>query len=224
MSETIKHAGLIIRLEHDHDCESPLEHECQPRFAMWHRRRNNPAPEYASPDDVRAAVKKGAVALPVRAYEHSLISFTVSDFGYPYNDPWDSAWAGYVVFTKEIMKDLGVKKKDAARLTEIAQSAMEEYTEWCNGECYYFVIENAVGDTLDSCGGFIGYDYALETAKEAADACAEQEAKRMKAYTAIKLDEDGDEEEHLVSAVSMADALRQLDFDPIKLYRNEEAA
>jgi len=220
MSETIKHAGLIIKLEHDGDCESPLDFDCQPRFAMWHRQRSNPAPEYTCPDDVFEAVRAGAKAFPVRAYEHSLISFTVlKGYQYPYTDVFDSGFAGFVVFTPELIKEAGF----TAPLEEVAESVLEEYAKWCNGECYYYTVKNAVGEQLDSCGGYIGYDYALEQAKEAAEACAEQEAERLKTFTAVQLDDEGEEEEHTVEAVSMADALRQLTFDPIRLTREEVA-
>lgn len=51
-----------------------------------------------------------------------------------------------------------------------AQSCLDEYTKWCNGEVYGCVVQVHEEDgelvNEDSCWGFIGYEYAEETLKE----------------------------------------------------------
>lgn len=70
---------------------------------------------------------------------------------------------------------------DAARpkALQFAAQACEEYTKWCNGECYAYFVEiwklvtDEDGDTLgkcvdnDSCTGFIGFTYAEEELQQA---------------------------------------------------------
>lgn len=46
-----------------------------------------------------------------------------------------------------------------------AQSWLEEYTSWCNGDVWGIRLVDAwTGDELDSCWGFIGLDYAKDAA------------------------------------------------------------
>lgn len=54
-----------------------------------------------------------------------------------------------------------------------AKAAISEYTEWCNGSCYGYSISNEKGITTDSCGGFIGSDYFVETLKTETEAMIE---------------------------------------------------
>ena len=53
---------------------------------------------------------------------------------------------------------------------ECAKQACEEYTSWCNGECYGIIIAwyDAEGDLLntDACWGYIGWKYADTQLKE----------------------------------------------------------
>lgn len=64
---------------------------------------------------------------------------------------------------------------------EVARGFVETYTEWCNGEVYGYTLERvkeevcSLGFThelqgdedLDSCWGFIGFDYFQEAVREA---------------------------------------------------------
>ena len=67
-------------------------------------------------------------------------------------------------------------------LRKYAASVCDTYTKWCNGECFGYIVKplDADGEPLDdhdledSCWGFIGYDYAWSSAKEAADHVSEQ--------------------------------------------------
>lgn len=53
---------------------------------------------------------------------------------------------------------------------ELAAQACEQYTSWCNGDCYGVVVVtcNADGSMIDSdeCWGHIGHEYAEQTLKE----------------------------------------------------------
>ena len=79
--------------------------------------------------------------------------------------PWDSSdFAGILVW-EEKPGDLG-KGYDARKKS--ARCFLEEYTNWCNGQCFWYSIErtDTVEDLNDSCGGFIGSEWMLEHLKD----------------------------------------------------------
>jgi hypothetical protein len=39
-----------------------------------------------------------------------------------------------------------------------AEAFLAVYTDWCNGNCYGYHLKDEVGETVDSCWGFIGFD------------------------------------------------------------------
>lgn len=69
-----------------------------------------------------------------------------------------------------------IKRIQAEKLVamECAKSACEQYTSWCNGECYGVVVVtcNPDGSMIDSdeCWGYIGHEYAEQTLKEQMEA------------------------------------------------------
>ena len=55
-----------------------------------------------------------------------------------------------------------------------ARTFLKEYTQWCNGECFWYGINEItkckecgqkVEKPVDSCGGFIGSDFLIEHLK-----------------------------------------------------------
>lgn len=95
-------------------------------------------------------------------YEHSQVSFRAFPIedtpGYPYNCQWDSGMEGFVL----------AKPYDQYSAEERANSLLEEMTNFCNGEVYYYVIKNEDGEELDSCSGYTGYEHAKQSAIDAA--------------------------------------------------------
>lgn len=103
--------------------------------------------------------KKGYVALPVYAYIHSGVTIATTPFGCR----WDSGLSGFT-YTKrtDYIKDFGGKKNVKNSVIEDHLiSNLKAFDQWLRGEVYYFSIEDTeTGETLDSCGGFYGDDYA----------------------------------------------------------------
>ena len=96
-------------------------------------------------------------------YEHGQCSWTLQNEGS--SCPWDSSnFAGILVW-EEKPSDLG---KDYDAREKSARCFLEEYTNWCNGQCFYYSIErtDTVEDLDDSCGGFIGSEWVLEHLKD----------------------------------------------------------
>jgi hypothetical protein len=95
-------------------------------------------------------------------YEHGLCRWSLCGDG-P-RCPWDSVEvAGILIWTGK-PSGLGAKTYDAR--ARDARSYLEEYTDWCNGHCYWFSLEQ---DSLTpvTCGGFIGTEHLTEAINEA---------------------------------------------------------
>lgn len=103
--------------------------------------------------------KKGYVALPVYAYIHSGVTVATTPFGCR----WDSGLGGFTYVKRtDYIKDFGAKKNVKNSVIEDhLKGNLETFDTWLRGEVYYFSIEDAeTEETLDSCGGFYGSNYA----------------------------------------------------------------
>lgn len=73
---------------------------------------------------------------------------------------WDSGTAGFMLYLPEHKEAWGgdptTDELNAQMTAELA-----EYTDWCNGNCYGYIITDINGDEVDSCWGLIG-DYGEE--------------------------------------------------------------
>jgi hypothetical protein len=135
-----------------------------------------------TPDEWMAAFKaahpdwRSAVILPVYMFEHSHVALGVRDFG----DRWDSGQVGWVYALPTQIRHAynctRITTKIRTQVAEVLKGEVEEYGRYINGECYGYTIEDAHGEELDACWGFIGWEYAKERAEEAASACAIVEA------------------------------------------------
>jgi hypothetical protein len=124
----------------------------------------------------------GVAILPVRMYDHSGISISLSS-QYPYNDYWDSGQIGFIYTTRKIMKEqLGIKYLSKNNLKKIYQNyeyEIDEYNAYLNGEVYGYLVHPIEEDEdyhpatcLDSCWGYFGdegFKYAKQSAKEHID-------------------------------------------------------
>ena len=91
---------------------------------------------------------------PIVKYEHSGVSYSLGsthDFDYSNN--------GFYIITTETQKEVGVKKKD---FEKVIKDELENYSQWCNGDVYRFVLYDNLGEEFDSCSGF----YDLEDIRE----------------------------------------------------------
>ena len=84
---------------------------------------------------------------PVYKYEHGGIVFRVgSQFGFDYSNN------GFYIVTEATQKLVGTKKKKFSYADFKAE--LEEYTKWCNGEVYGYMLYDDKGEMVDSCWGF----------------------------------------------------------------------
>lgn len=173
-----QYKGLTIKLEQDTDCENPLDNDAGVIFVTYRadarsQYGNTPLDQEAHEEVARKVNTGELIGLPVYVYQHGGCIIRAEGNGNPFSCPWDSGQSGYVYVTKAgALSWHGGKKvtKDIrAKTLQSLKSAIDEYSLWCNGECYGYIVEGPDGEELDSCWGFIGSEYAMEEAKSQAD-------------------------------------------------------
>ena len=104
-------------------------------------------------------VEKTFVIIPLYIYEHSGIKLSTS----PFSCRWDSGQIGYVYVNKDtIRKEYTTKKVTKAikeRVNQTIEAEIETYSQYLEGDVYYFDIVDSEGEVIDSCGGFFGTDW-----------------------------------------------------------------
>jgi len=168
--------GLTLYLIPDDDCESPQDHDDAVILCIYHRRRLNPGARhgFAAQDALHAFVKANCdpkrgqwAAFPLWAYEHGHIAYRVGPAN-PFYDPWDSGRIGVaLVNLAEVTNHNDSRAVKQAKALTAAQGAADDYTAWSNGDCYGYQVEDANGESIDSCFGFVGSDSADDSAREA---------------------------------------------------------
>jgi hypothetical protein len=104
-------------------------------------------------------IKDIVVCLPVHMYSHSGERISTSD-GYPFNCPWDSGTIGFVIVTKQAIRENWSIKKVTKKLIEQsklqAEGEVETLNDYITGNIYGYQIVDENGNDLDSCWGFYG--------------------------------------------------------------------
>jgi len=155
-----------LRIEQDDIPESPREWDNLGTLACWHRRDNygDVQPKQDREEWYTENVQKGDLCLQVRMYQHSDVRIYLAGSG---NDcPWDSGWLGfYLVKQAQLDKEFpGLPREEQVKKArDIVEGELETYTQYLNGDVWWFCVEEAVlggWDIVDSCGGFYGSDPA----------------------------------------------------------------
>jgi len=178
--EIISHKDRTIEIYQDEDPQNPRNDDCQDNvetMVCFHNRYNlgdkhdYRSEDYSGWDEMEAAIRKEhnpVVLLPLYLYDHSGITISTTQF----SCPWDSMRVGFVFLSrKATMKNWG-KKRVSQKMKEMAEkmvkSSVEEYDQYLRGDVYGYVIKDKDGEKIDSCWGFYGLEYAIESAREAA--------------------------------------------------------
>lgn len=109
---------------------------------------------------------KAVVCLPVYLYDHSGLTISTR----PFYSPCDSGQVGFIYLTlaqaKQEYGDDAACSSPIERIQETLKSEVEEYNNYLQGDCYGFHVMRPVKggelETIDSCWGFIGREYAVE--------------------------------------------------------------
>lgn len=155
---------VTVKIDFDQDVESPLDADGQwTLYSFSTKHRNFKHPEELGlgergSDDIPKILNPGlrrklevGLAFFVSYYEHGSCVWSLRGSG-P-NCRWDSVDCAGLLVWEHKPNELGAKTfedraKDAATFLDV-------YTSWCNGDCYCWDMDDAVGD---GCGGYIGPD------------------------------------------------------------------
>lgn len=115
------------------------------------------------------------IGLPVYAYIHGNVRIKAADSN-PFSCPWDSGQSGFVYATREaVFREYGGKRmtkriREAAR--NLLRAEVETFSQYLNGDVW-LLTHVKDGEIVECCGGYYGWDYAMQEAKEwAAQAAA----------------------------------------------------
>jgi hypothetical protein len=80
--------------------------------------------------------------------------------------PWDNA-EGAGILLWEGGRSTWWRKQDMEARRQSADAFLEEYTNWANGWCYGFTVDDPEGEIKDpSCGGFLDFAHLMQAAAE----------------------------------------------------------
>ena len=172
-----------IRITDDPDCESPRVDGCNAEhFCFSHRRyklcdegEEFDVGDYAGWDELSDFLLKerGAVVMfTVSMTDHSALHLYT---GEP-RDRWDAGVIGFAYFTAadienvipsyKYPEDRIVRKDIIEKLLKIVDEDLDIFSNWLNGYCKGYAIENPSGEIVASCAGFYTEEAAMAAAKE----------------------------------------------------------
>ncbi len=166
---------VVLTIEHDDDTENPMEYSDW-KFVSFNRNHigyENPydyvssVNQYGDPQPADIGILRKLAcqtAFLVSCYEHSGCSYSLRGEGMQCR--WDTAdIAGILLYTGKL------KYLPKDRREEYARSILSVYTDWANGNCYWYsltvIFPDGEEESEDSCGGFIGSDHVLSEIKDA---------------------------------------------------------
>jgi hypothetical protein len=212
---------LIVRVGHDHDTESPNDNHGW-RLVSFDKRHNS----YGDPDrwfrakhwhsgigpqttaipaDVGVAAKlRAGTAFPLSYHQHGNCVWSLLGGG-P-RCQWDTVDHAGIVFWDAPTKELRVMSY--ADRQRSAAAFLEEYTSWCNGDCFYYQVTTPGGEDIDGCGGIIGYDYIRQAVRQNLETDDELFAADADTASILGIDEwgEGEAEEYAEAAARELEA------------------
>lgn len=146
-----KYRNYVIKIYRDDNVESPNIWDDEHLFLISHAvgyfpfivRRDG----FMFTDKIPHAVKKAYHIFPLYAHTHGGVVLSLSNTGYPLNDPCVKQ-VGYVFAKKSEFR--GQKGKTAAA------RLVKNWNDYLTLTVYGFEIENKEGEFVDSCWGFYG--------------------------------------------------------------------
>lgn len=187
-----------LRVDYDHDVESPNEHSLLRvvSFSNRHDSFEHPSKYFVSncskcngfgvygkdshdygiecePCGGLGEVECNLIDHPdvvavLSYYEHGQCKWMVGASDVPDYGGFDTVnTAGVLVLnTEDESERKWWAELDEDKRTEYMRSTVETYTDWSNGDCYWYDLSTVDGEPVDGCGGFIGFDYLLSELAE----------------------------------------------------------
>ncbi len=185
--ETITVGDLIAIVELDPDPPNPRDADNLGTMICLHRRyslgdpHDYRAEDHSSWEDLEQHILRdhpGAVLLPLYMMDHSGLTISTSDDMFRAIDSagWDWGQVGLIYASAESVREAFGAKRISLRLRgkveELLVAEVEEYDRYLRGEAYCYTVQDADGEVIDSCCGFLGLDHAVAEARAAAEALA----------------------------------------------------
>jgi len=184
--ETIEaYKGFNINVDTDEYPADFFDCDRATLFVAWHRKYTLETPgtekDFPNVEAFQSWLKRpenrGSIVMPWIMYEHGCIGFSTTRAQYPFNCPWDSGQLGYLVMTPKEMRASFVVKRITKATREKAERLMlaelHEYECIVQGDVVCYLVQDAEGNVIDSCGGFVDFsaskNYILECARNAID-------------------------------------------------------
>jgi len=139
-------------------------------MACWHRRYDlGDVQPRQLPDEYIADLPNGSLILPLFLIDHSGLSIRCGkDFSDCDPQGWDSGQVGIIHASPEdIAKEFGAGADATDKARKLLATEVETFDAYLQGDCYGFVIEDADGNHVDSCYGFLAYDTRTREGKQA---------------------------------------------------------
>lgn len=170
-------AKYVLSIEHDGDVGNPCEEgDGKWQIYSFSNRHNH----FKNPDsfrdeegnwleEIKTKLENG-LAFLLDYHEHGLCMWSLTGDGPQCQ--WDTARCAGIAVWEEPEENIGAKDYEGRK--KDVEGALVEFTDWCNGNCYYFRWSEAnndfdkdgIGEALDSCGGIIGSDYLPSIIRE----------------------------------------------------------
>lgn len=161
-----------IKIEQDECPENPrIEWDNLGTMVCWHSRYTlGDKHSFENPQEAREHFKATkAIYLPLYLYDHSGITISCS----PFSCSWDSGQIGFIYIEREDLLRNFSKKRMSKSLIEkankILQSEVTTYDQYLTGDIWNYTIEDNEGNSIDSCCGFYGREYAEQEAQSMVD-------------------------------------------------------
>ena len=182
MNATI-YKDYTIEIDYDELIDNPRDWDNLSTMIFFHKRydlgdkHDYNADDFTGWNEMRNQLIKDfdpAVISYVHMLDHSALSFSMQSFNgrSPYAH-WDSGIVGFILITRETMrKEYKWKKltsKRQEKLYQYMKGELETYQAYCNGEVYYYTINDPDDDFVDSCGGYYDTDEMLSECKSIID-------------------------------------------------------
>jgi hypothetical protein len=167
----------ILRIFSDESPENPRKWDNMAKFICFHKRydlgdkHDYDHSDYSGWDEMKEAIiknEKAVIVKPLYMYDHSGITIATT----PFSCPWDSGQIGWVIVTREAIKEcFGVKritKEILERAEKNLNDEVEIYDQYVRGDVYGFEVvkvstcnkDHEHEEHVDSCWGFFGSDFA----------------------------------------------------------------
>lgn len=180
--DTVEYRGHHIEIHTDDNPENPrTSWDNLGRMVCFHRRYNlGDKHDFSQPSDVEEHIKEThSLCLSLFLYDHSGITMSTGNAGYPFNDRWDAGQVGYIYVTlEEVKKEYSCKVVTPTirkKAYSVLEAEVKEYDDFITGNVYGYNVE----ETGDSCWGFFGdTKYTIEEAKGDVDGHIKEERKK----------------------------------------------